>query len=317
MKTRLLKKFAAVAIVAGLAFSGTSAALAGGEGWSDNWEASKKLAKESNKDILIDFTGSDWCGWCIRLNDEVFSKDTFKTEVPKHFVLLELDYPRSKKLSKEIKDQNAKLQKQFAIQGFPTIMLVDADGRPYAKTGYQAGGAEKYVEHLAEKRKIKVKRDAAFSASLKLKGVEKAKKLDEGLTAVGSELAAIGYMPVIEEIIKLDAENKAGLKAKYEGVLQAIKDAAYAKEIQTWFRPLFQLLGQQKYAEAEKFIDDLIAEKKPTGIALQETYYYQGLIYFRQNNKEKALESLRKAAEAKPGSKKAKEIEQIIQSLSR
>src|SRR6185369_16163584 len=93
-------------------------------------------------------TGSDWCGWCIKLRGEVFDLDPFKAAAPKKFVLVELDYPRQKELPAELKAQNEKLQQEYKIQGFPTIYVMDAEGKPVAKTGYQAGGPEKYLEHL-------------------------------------------------------------------------------------------------------------------------------------------------------------------------
>ena len=134
-------KISHLLLLPGLLGLATFPASAGGEGWSHDFEAAKKQAAEQKKDLLVDFTGSDWCGWCIKLNEEVFSHDPFKTGVADKFVLVEIDFPRDKsKLSDETQKQNAMLQKQFSIQGFPTILLMDAAGLPYAQTGYQAGG---------------------------------------------------------------------------------------------------------------------------------------------------------------------------------
>ena len=128
--------------------------FAGGEGWLHDIEAAKKKAAAENKDLFIDFTGSDWCGWCIKLNEEVFQHDPFKKGIADDFILVELDYPRDKsKLSKETIAQNEMLREKYQIQGYPTILLTDADGRPYAKTGYQKGGPESYVKHLGELQK--------------------------------------------------------------------------------------------------------------------------------------------------------------------
>jgi thioredoxin-related protein len=70
--------------------------FAGGEGWMHDIEAAKKKAAAENKDLFIDFTGSDWCGWCIKLNEEVFQHDPFKKGIADDFILVELDYPRDK-----------------------------------------------------------------------------------------------------------------------------------------------------------------------------------------------------------------------------
>jgi thioredoxin-related protein len=190
--------------------------LAGGEGWTHDMKAAMKQAAKEDKDLLMDFTGSDWCGWCIRLNREVFDTDAFKKEAPKHFVLVELDFPRDQsKLSAETKKQNTEWQQKLGVQGYPTIFLADEKGRPYARTGYQAGGAESYLKHLGELRQIREKRDKAFKRAEKADGLEKAKAFDEALEAVGEELAYASYGKTVEKIIELDVDNEAGLRSKY------------------------------------------------------------------------------------------------------
>ena len=93
--------------------------------WQTDFEAAKAKAKAEKKLLLVDFTGSDWCGWCIKLKQEVFDKETFKTEAPKQFVCVELDFPHNKELSKELKEQNAKLSDQYKVPGFPTVIVMD------------------------------------------------------------------------------------------------------------------------------------------------------------------------------------------------
>ena len=118
----------------------TSLATAGGDGWMTDFEAAKKKATAEKKDLLVDFTGSDWCGWCIKLSDEVFKHDAFKKGVADKYVLVELDFPKDKsKQSEATQKQNAELQKKYKIRGFPSILLMDGEGRPFAQTGYQAG----------------------------------------------------------------------------------------------------------------------------------------------------------------------------------
>jgi thioredoxin-related protein len=147
-----------------LALHTSGHAFAGGEGWLTDIDAAKKTASESKKDLLIDFTGSDWCGWCIKLNDEVFKHDAFKTGVKDSFVLVEIDFPREKgKLPEDARKRNTELGEKYAVESYPTILLCDAEGKPYAATGYEEGGPEKYVGHLNELRKNKVKRDEAFA----------------------------------------------------------------------------------------------------------------------------------------------------------
>ncbi len=126
--------------------------LSAAEGWLTDLDEGIAVAKADKKAILVDFTGSDWCGWCIRLKKEVFDQKEFAA-ASKDFVLVELDYPQKKKQSAEEKAKNKALAEKFAIEGFPTIMLLDSDGQPFAQTGYQEGGPAKYLAHLAELRK--------------------------------------------------------------------------------------------------------------------------------------------------------------------
>jgi thiol-disulfide isomerase/thioredoxin len=79
--------------------------------------------------LLVDFTGSDWCGWCIKLNREVFSKPEFQEYANKNLVLLEIDFPRSKTQSDTVKKQNEELATQYQIQGFPTVVVLNEEGR--------------------------------------------------------------------------------------------------------------------------------------------------------------------------------------------
>lgn len=118
------------------------------KGWTDDYEAAKAQAKKENKVILLDFTGSDWCGWCVKLHEEVFSKKAFKDFAKDKLILVEVDFPHNKRQSKKLIEQNNALKQEFGVRGYPSIILLDADGKKIGKTGYQEGGAEKYVEHL-------------------------------------------------------------------------------------------------------------------------------------------------------------------------
>jgi len=116
--------------------------------WLTNFEEAKKEAKSSNKTLLLNFTGSDWCGWCIRLHNEVFAKPEFAEYAKNNLVCVKLDFPRRTVLDPTTAQQNEQLAQRFSITGFPTIILADGEGSPIARTGYQAGGPENYVKHL-------------------------------------------------------------------------------------------------------------------------------------------------------------------------
>ncbi len=117
-----------------------------GSSWLTDFEAAKAAAKKDQKLILADFTGSDWCSWCIKLEEEVFSKPEFQAWADKKVVLLELDFPHDTELPAELKEQNETLSKQFGIKGFPTILFLDADGKQVGQLGYLKGGPTKWIE---------------------------------------------------------------------------------------------------------------------------------------------------------------------------
>lgn len=117
--------------------------------WLHDFEAAKKQAKAENKPIFINFTGSDWCGWCIKLEKEVFSKKAFQDYAEGKLVLVEIDFPRKKEQPEAVKIQNKALDKEFDVEGYPTLFLLDAEGKKISEDiGYRKGGAEAYVEEL-------------------------------------------------------------------------------------------------------------------------------------------------------------------------
>ena len=118
--------------------------------WLENLEKAQEIAKEKGIPIFVDFTGSDWCGWCFKLRDDIFSQEEFIQYSKENLVLLKLDFPRNIKQSKETKAYNENLARKYGIKGFPTILLLNSKGDVIAQTGYQYGGAAKYVEHLQE-----------------------------------------------------------------------------------------------------------------------------------------------------------------------
>ena len=123
--------------------------------WMTDFKAAKALAEKEKKDLLISFSGSDWCGWCIKLDQEVMEQPEFLEWAKKNVVLLKLDFPQNIPQSEALKRQNETLAQYYGVQGFPTVILAKPDGQVIARTGYQRGGAAAYVKHLDELLKQK------------------------------------------------------------------------------------------------------------------------------------------------------------------
>jgi len=122
-------------------------------GWLTSYDQAQKEAQAKHRLLLMDFTGSDWCGWCIMLDKEVFSKPEFKEYASKNLVLLELDFPRMKRMPPETVSQNERLLTKYGIQGFPTIVVFDSSGKPLGALGYQQGGPQAFIAELEKLRK--------------------------------------------------------------------------------------------------------------------------------------------------------------------
>ena len=119
------------------------------EGWTDDYDAALKRAAAEKKLVVADFSGSDWCGWCKKLDQEVFDTDVFRKVATNRYVLLMVDSPQDKGLlSEKAKKQNPELVKKYKIRGFPTVLVLDEKGEVQVQAGYQKGGPKKYLKML-------------------------------------------------------------------------------------------------------------------------------------------------------------------------
>jgi thioredoxin-related protein len=121
-------------------------------GWLTSYEQAQKEALTGNKLLLMDFTGSDWCGWCIALDKEVFSKPEFKEYAKKNLVLLELDFPKRKKMPVDTAKQNQRLAMKYQIMAFPTVVVLNGSGQVVGALGYVPGGPSAWIAELEKLR---------------------------------------------------------------------------------------------------------------------------------------------------------------------
>jgi thioredoxin-related protein len=117
----------------------------GASGWLTDHAAATQLAKQQGKHLLMLFTGSDWCGFCIKLRGEVLDTPEFKEFAARKAVLLEIDFPRRKRLPKALVRQNDRLQREYEVEGFPTIAVLNSQGKLLGGIGYEEGGPKKWL----------------------------------------------------------------------------------------------------------------------------------------------------------------------------
>jgi protein disulfide-isomerase len=117
-------------------------------GWLTDFQKAQQEAKTNHKLLLINFTGSDWCPWCIRLHREVFSQPEFAEYAKNNLVLVMADFPRAKPLSDDVRKQNSELAQRFNVEGFPTIVVLNGEGKEVGELGYLPGGPSAFIAEL-------------------------------------------------------------------------------------------------------------------------------------------------------------------------
>jgi thioredoxin-related protein len=122
--------------------------------WLTDVPKAEQQAKAGNKLVLLDFTGSDWCGWCMKLDKDTFEQTEFEDYAAKNLVLVQLDYPQHKEQSDDLKSANAALAKKYEIDGYPTLIALKPDGTvAWKQVGYLEGGPKALIAQLDEAKK--------------------------------------------------------------------------------------------------------------------------------------------------------------------
>jgi thiol-disulfide isomerase/thioredoxin len=182
--------------------------------WYTDLDEAKAVAVKENKPLLVDFTGSDWCGYCIKLHAEVFDKPEFEA-FAKNYVLVELDFPNKKPQPAEEKAKNKATQAKFAVSGFPTVLLIDAkSGEAYGRqSGYGPGtGPKAYIEKLSAFKNTTEGRAALVAES------KKASEASAKRAAQGAKVRAAIEAKDFDAVCKLLDEDFADAQGSRKAV---------------------------------------------------------------------------------------------------
>lgn len=125
-----------------------SAPAAAAGRWTTDYAAALRQAKAEKKKVFLFFTGSDWCGWCKKLDREILGTSDFKGYAGSNLVLVKLDFPRGVPQSAQLKAANQKLAQQYGIEGFPTIIVLNSEGENVGQLGYMDGGPKQFIAAL-------------------------------------------------------------------------------------------------------------------------------------------------------------------------
>jgi len=316
----------------GLAMMAGLSVPAAAQGHFTNLEAAIAAAQKDGKDILVDFTGSDWCGWCIRLRKEVFDTKAWTEAAKSLYVFVEIDFPRKKKLSAEARRYNEALSNRFGVRGYPTIFVLDSDGTAYAKTGYKRGGAKAYLRHLAQlaNRKDQISplraKCSADDKGERLRAVEallaKYKqwhvahlqtRLEEQAVDLGSEHSG-EYAAQLAEYFATNSNDE-----KYGKYLEICRkhdpEKAMSIEVETALqRKVLPLANKADWSGA---LDEVrtILKKAGNSKASQPAYYLAGVLAYRQHDTTACLRYLEKGVSAAPRTQLAGKMKAIVRKL--
>ena len=213
--------------------------------WMTDLDAAKKKAAAENKALLLDFTGSDWCGWCIRIRKEVFDKPRFEAYVSDKFIPVEIDVPNNPNFDPQLRKRNEQLCDRYSIEGFPTILVTAADGTV-------AGG---FVGGIVDPAKVEFILNAGLenvrklSDAQKLTGDAKAKLLAEVYKSLPENLLGAAAS-LADEIRELDPRDTTGLDMVVKVRRQKddfLKGVARMKDVESLI----------------KYVDDCLASSYP------------------------------------------------------
>lgn len=213
--------------------------------WMTDLEAAKAKAAAENKAVLVDFTGSDWCGWCIRLRQQVLDTPAFEQYAKDKFVLMEVDLPQNPKFDPALRARNEQIAQQYAVSGFPTVMVLTPKGEV-------VGGFNGFLPTV---QAVSKQLEAALATADLLKQAETqqgAQQLDSLVKAYRSlpEKTQANARSLRQRIIALDPQDTTGI-----GRVQKIEDERAALQD--------ALSAAQSTAEAVAVIDKALAQAYP------------------------------------------------------
>ncbi len=252
--------------------------------WMTDLEAAKAKAVAENKAVLVDFTGSDWCGWCIRLRKQVLDTPAFETYAKDKFVLMEVDVPQNPKFDQKLLQRNRQICDQYNVSGFPTILVITPKGDV-------AGGFSGYVASTAEAAEplnAALANAALLAKADTQQGSEQVATLTKAYNSLPEEVQE-NASALRQRIIALDTDDTSGMKR-----LQRVKDQRDALQR--------DISNAQTAAEAIAIVDKALPTAEPENKAGMLQIKFQIMFMSAQtvDDIKAAAEVMRQGIEADP-----------------
>ena len=272
------------------------------------------IAQKEGRDIMLEFTGKEWCPPCIHLRTKILESAEFEKAVGDQYVLVEVEFPRLPAavaaIPAEKRNANEKLLVHHRIEtGLPTMVLLDAKGFPYAIVPGATRTTAEYLPLLKAAKAQREKRDAAFARAAGLQGMERAAALAEGLSAV-PENCRDKYTDVVNEINSLDPENTLG----YARVLT--RHDNYLKQnaaLEAIFQDLRTRRGPEYYDENIVVLKKYLETPDLEPELAQMAWRALGDTYVFQRRFKDVYEAYKKAYEIAPDSRIAPRLKTTVE----
>jgi tetratricopeptide (TPR) repeat protein len=255
-------------------------------GWHTDFAEAAEIARQSEKQNLVLFTGLKWEQWSQRLHADISSKPEFAGALSSEFVLTHVDLPETPRLENELSEPERRhyaLARDFQLSVLPAAYLCTETGRPYDLVGYSDGGLKLFVEE------IRLKREAYAAVTAKaaaLEGSDRAREIDAWLQTLPESLRTL-QSEMIQTVIDSDSDNAAGLRSKYR-VMVMLPEARHARYTSS-------------LDKAEKLYLEVLREQRAGGAeARQDLYYELADVYFQMKDYEALLDTLDRAISAAP-----------------
>ena len=303
MKTLILPLVAA--LLAGVA--GAS------EAWSTNPAEAMQQAAARKKGVMLEFTGSDWCGAYIMQKKQALSLPKVQEDIARSFIPVELDYPRKKQQDEQTKASLETYKKSYGITGFPTLVFADAQGRPvHTVVGYTNPDQ---VMQDTEKAAEALKTQQALTAKLagQLTEQERRDALVQLLNTVPQSSIRTFYKPALEELAKLDPQDASGIRAKLNR--KELLNTQREELADTFRQKNVHILAEQKPDEALSIMDGYLKKDGLLPEVKQAVLMQEVNLLMQQNRVNELERPLKEAIALLPDSFEGKMCSRLLEKL--
>lgn len=242
------------------------------DAWTTDYQSARKRAIAEKKDLLLVFTASDWIKICQIYDRDIINQKAFTDLVEPKFVPVRFDFPKHTSQSPSLRAQNNLFMQAYRVTGFPTLMLTDTEGRPYAVNGYQPITPEEYGKIVLAMEETRVQRDEMFAQAAKAEGIEKAKLLVKAVPRLPGNLAARYYRPQLDEIIASDPGNETKAVPHLQ---KMIADVDYSNRMR-------EMSSKVEWSKMIELTNQYITENQLAGAEKQKALFNKVGVYQKQ-----------------------------------